>query len=338
MRAIRREDLENIIYYQTPKWLFDLLLEGKITAGAFSTYILMYDRTRLSSKNNWIDDNGEVYIKYSYEEMAKDLKVKSNTQVQRNLKKLKELNLIDSKRNFNNSNTYYLNIYSLTQNVSNSLTQNVSNSLTQFVETNKNNFSKNNFSKKHVTCNGESEKQKIEDPKKEVTLNPKGYPQKDKWENFLNENLVGIDYTPGIETAIKKLEVNMSEKQIKESLSFTYENGKATGRTLGEIATIIERGNALRSKEKVEVKPKVEEKEEPKMNPKFDTREESEGLNTGSVVANCEVEKKELSPEEEERALQMKEAGERNFFREMKKKNIVMYWNSLRSTLSENRV
>ena len=145
MRAIKKNDLENILYYQTPKWLFDLLLTGEITPGAYSTYVLMYDRTRLSAKNNWIDKNGDVYIKYSYDEMLEDLKIKSNTQIQRNLRKLEELNLVDKKKNYSSSTTYYLNIYSPTQSVSISPTQSVSISPTQSVETSNNNFSNNNI-------------------------------------------------------------------------------------------------------------------------------------------------------------------------------------------------
>ncbi|WP_297638201.1 replication initiator protein A [uncultured Clostridium sp.] len=167
MRAIKKVDLENINYYQTPKWLFDLLLEGKITPGAYSTYILMYDRIRLSSKNGWIDKDGDVYIKYSYEEMLSDLKLNSKTQIQRNLSKLLELGLIEKKRNFSSSTTYYLNIYSSTQNVVDSSTQNVVDSSTQNVvdsstqnvETSKNNINKNNINKNNIS-NSATDKQK----------------------------------------------------------------------------------------------------------------------------------------------------------------------------------
>ena len=165
MRAIKKDDLNNIMFYQCPKWLFDLLLEGELTPGAFSTYILMYERTRISLKNKWIDKNGEVYIKYSYEELLEDLKVKSNTQIQRNLRKLEELHLLDKKKNFSSSTTYYLNIYSPTQNESTSPTQNESTSPTQNestsptqnVETSNNNFSNNNI-KKNNTSSKDDEK------------------------------------------------------------------------------------------------------------------------------------------------------------------------------------
>lgn len=133
MRTIKKEELEKTLYYQTPKWLFDLLLEGKITPGAYSTYILMYERTRISVKNNWVDSEGHVYIKYSYEEMLSDLNIKSNTQVQRNLKKLESLGLIRKKKNYSSSTTYYIERYTPTQNVLDSITQDVSISSTQSV-------------------------------------------------------------------------------------------------------------------------------------------------------------------------------------------------------------
>ncbi|MGL6101132.1 MAG: replication initiator protein A, partial [Fusobacteriaceae bacterium] len=61
-----------------------LLVSGKITPSAYSTYILMYDRLRLSIENNWFDKNGYAYIRYSYDEMEKHLKT-SRTQIKRNL-------------------------------------------------------------------------------------------------------------------------------------------------------------------------------------------------------------------------------------------------------------
>ncbi|MGL6101095.1 MAG: hypothetical protein ACRC0G_15915 [Fusobacteriaceae bacterium] len=193
---------------------------------------------------------------------------------------------------------------------------------------------------KHVTCYEKSEKPKTNETiKSEVSLNPKGYPQKDKWEKYLNENLVGIDYTQDIETAIKKLEVNMNEKQIKETLSSTYENGKATGRTLGEIARIIERGNALRSQEKVEIKPKVEEEEEPKMNPKFDTRG-TEYIDITDPKVKDEYFSKErknyISPEDEKRALEILANRGDNLIRGLKAISGIAYINTLKQTLKEN--
>ncbi|MGL5648317.1 MAG: replication initiator protein A [Clostridium sp.] len=112
MRAIKKEDLNNVVFFQVPKWLMDLFIKGLISQGAFKTYVLMFDRVRLSSKNNWIDDSGDVYIKYSYDEMQKDLEC-SRQAVSNNLKDLVKCDLIDKVRKFNSSSVFYLKIGSL---------------------------------------------------------------------------------------------------------------------------------------------------------------------------------------------------------------------------------
>ena len=112
MRNIKSNDLSNMIYYQVPKWLMDLFIDKKISQGAFKTYVLMYDRLKLSAGNKWIDKNGDVYIKYSYDEMTKDLNC-SRQAVSNNLQDLEKLDLIDKKKNFSSSSTFYLKIYSV---------------------------------------------------------------------------------------------------------------------------------------------------------------------------------------------------------------------------------
>ena len=150
MRAIKKEDLSFINFYQVPKWLMDMFIEKRLSQGAFKTYVLMYDRTRLSSENNWIDKNGDVYIKYSYDEMCKDLQC-SRQSVSNNLKDLEALNLVDKKRNFSASTTFYLNVASSLENLTNkeSLTtsslENLTTSSLENLDSNNNNFNNNNF-------------------------------------------------------------------------------------------------------------------------------------------------------------------------------------------------
>ncbi|MGL5717356.1 MAG: helix-turn-helix domain-containing protein [Paraclostridium sp.] len=112
---------------------------------------------------------------------------------------------------------------------------------------------KNNIKNKHVTCDS------VKKPEKKIMLglNPKGYPQKDEWEKFLNKNLIGVDYTPAIEKAIKNLLKTETSVAVEKILLETYKTGIETGRTVSEIATIIRKGNALRAKA---VKPKKEKK------------------------------------------------------------------------------
>ena len=158
MRNIKSNDLSNMIYYQVPKWLMNLFIVKKISQGAFKTYILMYDRLKLSARNKWIDKNGDVYIKYSYDEMTEDLNC-SRQAVSNNLQDLEKLYLIDKKRNFSSSSTFYLKIYSVENDSSEenldchsyrkldcSSQENLDCSSQENLDSNNNNFNKNNCS------------------------------------------------------------------------------------------------------------------------------------------------------------------------------------------------
>ena len=185
MTKIKFEDLNSLVYYQVPKWLMDLLIENKISLGAFKTYVLMYERTRLSAKNNWIDEDGDVYIKYSYDELMEDLKCNSRTTVSNNLKDLEKLDLIDKIKCFNSSNIYYLKVWSTedctsienstdssTENCTISSTENCTNSSTETLYASNNNFKKNYTSKNYLKRNtSTSEKSSKIEPKKEKTKN-----------------------------------------------------------------------------------------------------------------------------------------------------------------------
>ena len=163
MRNITVEDLRNIDYYQVPKWLMDMFLAGKITTGGFKTYVLMYDRLRVSAKNNWFDDEGVVYIKYSYNELLEDLQSNSKTTVSNNIKELERLNLISKVKCFSASNIYYLTIYS-TENCTDSSIEKCTSSSTENLYPSNNNSSKNNKSKNNYSKNNiceELEKENI---------------------------------------------------------------------------------------------------------------------------------------------------------------------------------
>ena len=178
MRSIKVNDLDSMLYYQVPKWLMDLLIEGKISIGAFKTYVLMYERTRLSARNNWIDKKGEVYIKYSYDELMEDLKCNSKTTVSNNIKDLEKVDLIDKVRCFSSSSIYYLRVRSTedctstesctdrsTEDCTTISTEVCTNSSTENLYASKNNYNKNNLER--TTTNLES-KNKIEEiPEKE---------------------------------------------------------------------------------------------------------------------------------------------------------------------------
>lgn len=88
----RVTDINNERFYQIPKSLFsthfqNLSLEAKII------YAFLKDRMELSRKNNWIDENGYIYLIFAQTEIAKLLNVSKAT-ISRAIKSLKEYELI----------------------------------------------------------------------------------------------------------------------------------------------------------------------------------------------------------------------------------------------------
>ncbi|MGL6121368.1 MAG: helix-turn-helix domain-containing protein [Fusobacteriaceae bacterium] len=152
---------------------------------------------------------------------------------------------------------------------------------------------KNNIKNKHVTC---SDFKKSEN-KIVLGINPKGYPQKDEWEKFLNLNLIGIDYTPAVENAIKKLLKTEDSKSVEKILLETFKTGLATNRTIAEIATIIGTGNALR---KTAIKPKFKKLAEIEVKATPELKNKS--IEKAAIVSkNIEQYKKDLLDEEQTR-------------------------------------
>ena len=77
------EQERQIQYYQFPKFLLEL----QLSQNARIIYMLLYDRARISRKNNWMDECGRVYVVFPIEELSqKTGKCKSSVK-----KVLKEL-------------------------------------------------------------------------------------------------------------------------------------------------------------------------------------------------------------------------------------------------------
>ena len=111
-------------YFQVPKSLFRSWREGKINSTAFSIYMLMLDRYKVSKKNKWKDEEGNFYIIYSYEELLENLCIKNKNILADALKELEKLNLLKKRKRYRNSTIFYLKSES-NQNVT--LTKNESN-------------------------------------------------------------------------------------------------------------------------------------------------------------------------------------------------------------------
>ena len=56
-------------YFQFPIFLMELPLSQT----ARITYMILYDRARLSQKNGWVDEEGRVYFVFPIKEICKTL-------------------------------------------------------------------------------------------------------------------------------------------------------------------------------------------------------------------------------------------------------------------------
>ena len=108
MRYTRQSIVTNT-FLQMPRFLFAGEFAGnRISSNARILYTLLLDRHRVSVKNGWFDENGEVYIYFKREEMEHQLGVSERT-VSKVMQELKGLLLVEEKKQgLNKPNKIYL--------------------------------------------------------------------------------------------------------------------------------------------------------------------------------------------------------------------------------------
>lgn len=101
-------DVNNNRFYQMPIFLFEGEFKKGINNDAKILYSLLRDRHNLSMKNNWINENGEVYLIYTREDMADMLGISQPT-LRNAIKQLKEHGLMEEEHmGLNRANRIYL--------------------------------------------------------------------------------------------------------------------------------------------------------------------------------------------------------------------------------------
>ena len=129
-------------FYQVPKSLFRLWRDGVISSTAFSIYMLMLDRYKVScleeNKKNFTDENGEIFFVYAYNSLAEDLKISKRNGITKGIQDLENLGLIKSKKVHGKATIYYL-----ASNPKDTTTSNPKDTL--IIINNKNNINKNNI-------------------------------------------------------------------------------------------------------------------------------------------------------------------------------------------------
>jgi len=133
---------DNEPFYQVPKSLFRLWRDGVINSTAFSIYMLMLDRYKIScleeNKKKFTDANGEIFFVYAYNSLAEDLKISKRNGITKAIQDLESLGLIKSKKVHGKATMYYL-----ASNPKDTPTSNPKDTL--IIINNKNNINKNNI-------------------------------------------------------------------------------------------------------------------------------------------------------------------------------------------------
>lgn len=99
-----------MIFFQIPKSIHYNEKYLKMSVEAKYLYMLMYDRNKVSISNKWVDDNGDIYIYFSIENICKELNIKDQ-KAQKLKKELMNHDLIkEVRQGLNKPNKIYVQI------------------------------------------------------------------------------------------------------------------------------------------------------------------------------------------------------------------------------------
>ena len=153
------EYLENT-FYQVPKELFINPYYEKLNSDSKLLYALLLDRLSVSMKNEWIDEDGNIFLIFSRKEASEKLKLSDKT-VTKAFKQLNTVKLIfEKKQGKNKPNLIYVDKINHDKNIVKWTRKNydsrIVKSTTQDTENlrcSNNKYSKNNYSNTHSKNN-----------------------------------------------------------------------------------------------------------------------------------------------------------------------------------------
>ena len=91
----KEQDIDNEHFYQLPKSLFSYKCYDGLSLTAKVIYAFLKDRMELSRDNGWVEENGDIFLMFSYSYMAELLAISKAT-VSREFQKLIRYGLIET--------------------------------------------------------------------------------------------------------------------------------------------------------------------------------------------------------------------------------------------------
>ena len=107
-KKISASEFETSRFYQLPKFLFEDDYFRKLSDSSKIAYCMFRDRFELSKMNNWIDDNGNVYLIFTTKDLCELLNC-GTQKVTKIKKELENFNLLEQERiGLNKPNKIYI--------------------------------------------------------------------------------------------------------------------------------------------------------------------------------------------------------------------------------------
>ena len=103
MKRIKIDDVEKTNFYKMPKKIYEFGLKPVDR----ELYMLCLENWRLSVKNNWINENGEIFFYASQNKLAQQMKIDKKTVISA-FKKLISNHLLEAEKERGEANMYYL--------------------------------------------------------------------------------------------------------------------------------------------------------------------------------------------------------------------------------------
>lgn len=107
-RYYKANEEVSLRFYQMPKVLFTNPKYQKLSLGAKATYSILRDRQEISIKNNWVDDEGLIYLVFDVDTLANLLQVTRKTAIKYKKELVKFDLLVDKRRGQGRANRIYV--------------------------------------------------------------------------------------------------------------------------------------------------------------------------------------------------------------------------------------
>ena len=109
MRYNINNNMGEFVFFQLPKSINCNRQYKELSIEARYLYMLMYDRNKLSIANNWINENGDIYIFFSVESICEEMKVGNKKAIKLKRELIKSKLIEEVRQGINKPNIIYVN-------------------------------------------------------------------------------------------------------------------------------------------------------------------------------------------------------------------------------------